>query len=64
MIYRVVLRRTRGDRYVKEWPVTSKYRAKKKQDELEEKYDSGYYVEVIPPDPARHTAGSDVDSRE
>jgi hypothetical protein len=44
--FRVVLYRTRGGRYVKEWPAKSKYAAKKILDEKEAKYDSGYYLEI------------------
>jgi hypothetical protein len=43
--HRVVLRRRNG-RYVKEYPVSSRYAAKMVQDWLEGKHDAGYYVEI------------------
>jgi len=45
--YEVVLFRRNG-RYVKSKRRPSKYAAKRLQDKWEEKYDSGYYVEVRP----------------
>ena len=43
----VVLRRQNG-RFVKAFPVRSRYQAKKKSEKLDEQYDSGYYTEVRP----------------
>ena len=46
--YRVVLRRARGARFVRDYPAWSKYGAKQLSNWLEDKYDSGYFVEVQP----------------
>jgi len=45
MEYRVIVRRRNG-RYLKEVPARSRYRAKKIKEELEARYDNGFYVEV------------------
>jgi hypothetical protein len=45
--YRLTIRRSNG-RLVREYGNLSKYAAKVRRDELEDKYDSGYYVELTP----------------
>lgn len=47
--YSVVLRRRRGNGYVREWPVGSKYAAKKRRRRLEARYDDDTYVLTIEP---------------
>lgn len=44
--FEVVLRRVKGDRFVKNSLPQSRYKAKQLRKAWEEKYDSSYYVEV------------------
>lgn len=46
--YAVVLRRRQGNRYVREWPVGSKYAAKKRRRRLEARYDDSYVLTIEP----------------
>lgn len=46
-VLRVVVRRANG-RFVREFPVTSKYAAKKRKQSLESRYDDTYRVDIEP----------------
>lgn len=44
--YSVVLRRRTGGWYLREWPVGSKYAAKKRRRRLASKYDDSYVLTI------------------